>query len=502
MSLPREPVWPTPCRQWQQLLLDALQESLPVAAPQLQDPALLDRIATLRHTLDALPAALEADWEARRPSRELASRFAGHCLLLVFGRFNAGKSSFCNYLAQRAAAQGEVVAYFRFDAQGLAWCDDAFAEGATETTAGIQGVCLGDDLVLVDTPGLHSVTADNARLTRDFLECADGMFWLSSSSAPGQVQELDELGREIRRGKPLQPILTRSDLYEEDELDGRIVSVLCNKPAQTRALQEEDVLTRARSKLQQMQVDPDLLEAPLSLSIHAARLPGERTDVERAAGMRRLDRALQRLRAHSLIYRARKHDEVVLHHLDEQVLGRLQSELLVPGEALRSTLCAQRDALPTRLATARRQVWKATLLQMPALLDAHLQHNDSQRTVAALQQRLHSELRAALAQVLPGIVLEVPDARLDVNAATDADAMGADAFERLHLALQHAAAAWLDGCIAELQAQAEETLRAPIERCTALPQIVGSARLQLQRLHDALRQPAVETCFAEPVPAP
>jgi hypothetical protein len=30
--------------------------------------------------------------------------------------------------------------------------EEAFHEGATETTARLQGVCLGDGLVLLDTP--------------------------------------------------------------------------------------------------------------------------------------------------------------------------------------------------------------------------------------------------------------------------------------------------------------------------------------------------------------
>ena len=49
------------------------------------------------------------------------------------------------------------------------------------------------------------------------------MLWLTSSTSPGQVQELDELARELHRGKPLLPVVTRSDVIEEDEVDGEIV---------------------------------------------------------------------------------------------------------------------------------------------------------------------------------------------------------------------------------------------------------------------------------------
>ncbi|MBB5407020.1 hypothetical protein HDG34_000943 [Paraburkholderia sp. HC6.4b] len=82
------------------------------------------------------------------------------------------------------------------------------------------------------------MTPDNAALTRRFTDSADGVLWLTSSTSPGQVQELDELGRELHRNKPLLPVVTRSDEYEEDEVDGELVKCLCNKSAPRRALQE------------------------------------------------------------------------------------------------------------------------------------------------------------------------------------------------------------------------------------------------------------------------
>ena len=59
-------------------------------------------------------------------------------------------------------------------------------------------------------------------MTQRFTDSADGVLWLTSSTSPGQVQELDELGRELHRNKPLLPVVTRSDVYEEDEIDGEI----------------------------------------------------------------------------------------------------------------------------------------------------------------------------------------------------------------------------------------------------------------------------------------
>ncbi|MFX9038805.1 hypothetical protein ABTN43_19465, partial [Acinetobacter baumannii] len=87
---------------------------------------------------------------------------------------------------------------------------------------------------------------ENAALTQKFIDSADGVLWLSSATSPGQVQELDALGRELKRHKPLFPVITRSDFVEEDEIDGELCAVLCNKNSEQRALQESDVLMRAQ----------------------------------------------------------------------------------------------------------------------------------------------------------------------------------------------------------------------------------------------------------------
>ena len=80
--------------------------------------------------------------------------------------------------------------------------EGSFEEGITETTARIQGVKLGSRLVLVDSPGLHSVTGKNGELTRRFTDSADAVLWLTPSTSPGQVQELDDLRIELQNQNP------------------------------------------------------------------------------------------------------------------------------------------------------------------------------------------------------------------------------------------------------------------------------------------------------------
>src|SRR5690554_5597732 len=105
------------------------------------------------------------------------------------------------------------------------------------------------------------MTTENAELTQLFIESADGVLWLSSSTSPGQTQELAELAQELRRGKALLPIITRSDYLDEVVVGMEIKKQLCNKSEQNRAEQETDVWLRAQDKLQQMQLDARLVQS-------------------------------------------------------------------------------------------------------------------------------------------------------------------------------------------------------------------------------------------------
>ncbi|MFP6562502.1 dynamin family protein [Paraburkholderia sp. B3] len=314
-------------------------------------------------------------WSRQRASMEavhaLADTFDDKVLLLVFGKFNAGKSSFCNLLADRFAAHGRTVEYFHVEAGRIVETPKRFRKGATETTARLQGVRLGEKLVLLDTPGLHSVTPENAALTQRFTESADGVLWLTSSTSPGQVQELDELGRELHRNKPLLPVVTRSDLYEEDEVDGEIRKDLRNKTAQNRAEQEADIKTRAEQKLLAMGVDAALLGAPVSISALMARQQGQTPAAMNEAGFERLYAALLAIAEPTLVYKRRKVAEVVLHHLEEQVLGRLHHEVL---PLLADLKVALRDALEwieRQREPIAAAVWRGVMPALPGLLEKH-----------------------------------------------------------------------------------------------------------------------------------
>lgn len=319
-------------------------------------------------------------WDNRAPAQFISDSFFDKAIFLVFGKVNAGKSSFCNFVAERFSKNGSAVQYFHIDQGHIVNSPDQFKEGATETTSRIQGVRLGEKLILLDTPGLHSVTPENGDLTRRFTESADAVLWLTSSTSPGQVQELNELQRELGGGKPLLPIVTKSDVYEEDEVDGEIKKILRNKTPENRALQEGDVTTRAIEKLKSKGLDTALLRKPVSVSSYMARDQDQAGDALDDSGFQRLYAELLCIVRQALDYKRRKAAEVMLNHLEENVLGALRGRVLPELSKLQTTSeCALR-----RLEEREPQISSAVAQAVTGALPGILNENEARRDVKAV----------------------------------------------------------------------------------------------------------------------
>lgn len=394
-------------------------------------PAGMDAGSVLALDAGAANAAVETcirEWPRQWASLDLAHVLADvwseTTILLVFGKFNAGKSSLCNFLAERFAAQGKPVRYFRFEAGRIVDLPGPLKEGATETTAQLQGVRLGEKLVLLDTPGLHSVTPENAALTKRFTESADGVLWLTSSASPGQVQELDELSRELRRAKPLLPVITRSDLYEEDEVDGELVRRLRNKTPGNRADQEADVQARAREKLVTLGVDVMQLKPPISVSVYMARNEGQSLAAMEDAGFERLYTALRAITGPAAAYKRRKPAETLLHHLEENVLGTLREQLT----PLLETLRASSQSALAGLERQQEQVTNAALRTLVMTLPEMLEKHSAARDVDAVRRELSASLSDAFTNARK---LHLPDYETDDNAPLPALALDDIGYEEL-----------------------------------------------------------------------
>ncbi|MBN3804390.1 hypothetical protein GXB81_15220 [Paraburkholderia sp. Ac-20336] len=429
-----------------------------------EQSALAAQAAAINAVLQNNSQACARQWADLESAQALADSFDENALLLVFGKFNAGKSSFCNFLADRFVAHGKAVQYFHVDAGRVVETAERFSEGATETTSRLQGVRLGEKLVLLDTPGLHSVTQDNAALTQRFIDSADAVIWLTSSTSPGQVQELDELGRELHRNKPLLPVVTRSDVYEEDEVDGEIVKLLCNKTVQGRALQEADVEARARQKLVEMDVDAALLKRPVSISAYTARMQGETPPALSEAGFERLYAALLSITEPALVYKRRKRAEIVLHHLEENVLGKLCGEVLPLLAELDAASQAARDLLERQQERIVNAVWRGILPTLPALLEQYAEERDVPAIRESLSRAIHEAFsREANTQFADYVIAnEATVVTLDLDQAVG--------FESIVLAYPET-----DGSLREVVAVDYQKLHA------ALKQAIHTSVLRLAR---------------------
>ena len=222
---------------------------------------------------------------AAAPVRDLSEKYEDRAILLVFGKVNSGKSTFVNLLVDELQRAGASVRGFALEAGEEIDAGSRFAVGATETTARIQGVEVDDRLVVLDSPGLHSVTEENHDRTKLFTDSADAVLWLTPSTSPGQVQELQDLTGELNRKKPLLPVITKSDDLDEDwcEATKRITREWRNKTAEVRKEQEDDVLSRTRQLGLKGEIRP-----VISISVSAYEEGGRSDGAREEAGLRRL----------------------------------------------------------------------------------------------------------------------------------------------------------------------------------------------------------------------
>ena len=296
-----------------------------------------NKALTNEHQLTALIAELTnslkvkfTEWDkkivAASPMQNLSKTFEDKIIFLVFGKVNAGKSSFSNQVVDlyRSLFPNDHIRRFALKDNKIVAIEGDFVEGFTETTAQIQGVELGKYFVLLDSPGLHSTEEKNGNLTKQFVDSADAVLWLTPSSSPGQVQELDELKYELEKGKPLLPVITRSDETEEDwdEVAQDIIAVVKDKTPDNRKLQEEDVYGRLEQK-QKSEGAIKETRKPISISVYTFK---SHQDLNKA-GLARLFNEMAKLVTKATGYKGRKADKQIKNFINENVLSFLNGEI-------------------------------------------------------------------------------------------------------------------------------------------------------------------------------
>jgi tRNA U34 5-carboxymethylaminomethyl modifying GTPase MnmE/TrmE len=318
-------------------------------------------------------------WEQSSVMRELSDTYNDRIIILVFGKVNAGKSSFSNFLADCFAR--EEIKYFYLDKGQIKYSSDQFAEGVTETTACVQGIELGKKLVLLDSPGLHSVTDENGDQTRLFTDSADLILWLSPSTSPGQVQELADLKAELDSNKPLLPVITRSDLYCEDIDDNdEIIKVLENKTQENRVLQEEDVFKRAGQTIK----NNDLLKKPISISVHYYRSNNSCDAAFEASGLAKLLNSIASTVKEASVYKRNKAKQQVINYLENDVLASLNNNVIPQLNKFNNLINDQTN----QLNVYKREVLQELLLELAVLIPDWAEQYKNTKSTKKLAQEI------------------------------------------------------------------------------------------------------------------
>lgn len=239
-------------------MLDLLKTGIQIPDPPKGTGAYQD---LCRETMENAGAQL-ANWQRQIQTlidgSDFVNRHERSILALVFADVNAGKSTLGNFVGGwdlRDTAYADL--YQPHDCQVETYSKasredrnvrkiDHFVENATEATSTIQHYTLQQGLTWVDTPGLHSLTTEHGELAQEYIQFADLVIYLTPSSSPFKSDEREMLGKLFRMDKPVILAITKSDIVDEDEVDGNIVYKRQSKSANDRQAQERYVTEQVR----------------------------------------------------------------------------------------------------------------------------------------------------------------------------------------------------------------------------------------------------------------
>ncbi len=359
----------------------------------------------------------EAELESSLPMKVLSDLYHDRIIFLVFGKVNAGKSSFSNFIADLFPPN--QIKRFRFNQGKVVYFKERFAEGVTETTASIQGVELGKNFVLLDSPGLHSVTDKNGDLTRRFTDSTDAILWLTPSTSPGQVQELNDLKEELAKKKPLLPIITRSDTLDESlcEKTQDIIQVLINKSAENRQSQQNDVIARLKDF---EGIDSKIIKDALSISVHAYQASSKKDKDLIESGLSDLFKGLVIIIKEAKAYKVKKAEQQMINFLDSKVLATLQKEVTPIIQKLNKETKATIDSLNKKKQRLASVITADVASEVTNIVNRHKDARDKKAISVELNQLIEGKLNKSLQEELSSFVSELKQ----TSSTLSADALG------------------------------------------------------------------------------
>ena len=192
--------------------------------------------------------------EANKRNMEFRKDLGDSLLVYVYGKVKSGKSSLGNYVAygktlsEKNDYVSENCASVEFGVKDVAKNlnnleikdklekqraamknEKKFLVDFLEATACIQ-YFKKHGLTWVDSPGIHSLTAENGKLAEEYLNSADIVLFTSKAHCACTEKERKELSKIISSGKPYLLLLTQCDNQEQDEDEnGNVIDTLVMK---------------------------------------------------------------------------------------------------------------------------------------------------------------------------------------------------------------------------------------------------------------------------------
>lgn len=222
-------------------------------------------------------AKWEKDFQKLSKEEEFRDSLKNSFIVIIYGKVKAGKSTLGNFVANNCLANQKphFIVYDKAGHEDTAEQLNEFKTNITECTSSIQLFTLGDKhkgcgIAWVDTPGLLSMTKENGDLAKKYIEAADYIIFPTSSDAPLQNDEIEQIRNLVNSGKNscIRLLITKSDQTTEDEEEGKIITITLNKSEENRKKQEEDIFNRIKETIPNLQLDKEEI---LSISVLTAK---------------------------------------------------------------------------------------------------------------------------------------------------------------------------------------------------------------------------------------
>jgi len=343
----------------------------------------------------------------------LSTHFQNRIIFLVYGKVNAGKSSFCNFIA--SIFDHDQIERFTFQDGKILPIAEPFQEGCTETTAHIQGVKLGSNFLLLDSPGLHSVTPENGQLTQDFIDCTDAVLWLTPSGSPGQVDELFDLKAELSKQKPLLPLITGSDLLEEDDDTGD--QYIVNKSGAARAKQETDVFQRLNDYIDQnKETVHSLAKTPLSISLYAYKESNQSDEDFKDAGLDQLFMQMTKLIEEASHYKLIKNQQQAQNFLKNKIVQSIDEVFITRLNQVMRSLISTKDKIDQQQRNAILTVQSKMQLVVDTQIQKHSHNKNKKQLVNELNAQLNQSVNAVLSETLGQLMQHIKQVHHELSS--------------------------------------------------------------------------------------